>query len=142
MSWVAGQQLPVTHSDGGLDGRVPHWVRGRTEGGRRQRVSLVLEHHPLGLYPEVHLGFGLRRPGLGEVLAFGPLVLELELKLRLPGLGTERRRLCRRASGEAPPLRRLLGADWQVLFESVARLRLELGFGPGFGLLAGLYLEG
>lgn len=90
MSWVPGQQLPVSHSDGGLDGRVPHWVRGQTGRGHgRRRLSLVLEHHPLGLNPEVHLGFGLRQVGLREVLDFGPLVLEFVLKPRLPGLGTE-----------------------------------------------------
>lgn len=87
MSWVPGQQLPVSHSDGGLDGRVPHWVRGRTGRVRWWQLTLVLEHHPPG--PEVYLGFGLRQSGHREVLGFGPLVLELELKPRLPGLGTE-----------------------------------------------------
>lgn len=92
MSWVPGQQLPVSHSDGSLDGSVPHWVRGQTGGGHgrwRRRLSLVLERHPLGLNPEVHPGFGLRQWGLREVVGFGPLVLEFELKPRLPGLGTE-----------------------------------------------------
>lgn len=91
MSWVASQQLPVSHSDGGLDGRVPHWLRVQTGCGRRRwgQRSLVLEHHPLGLNPEVHLGFGSRQSGLREVLAFGPLVFEIVLRPRLPGLGTE-----------------------------------------------------
>lgn len=92
MPWVPGQQLPVSHSDGGLDGRVPHWVRGQTRRGHGQwwrRLGLVLEHRPLGLNPEVHLGFGLRQAGLREVLDCGPLVLEFELQPRLPGPGTE-----------------------------------------------------
>lgn len=91
VSRVPGQQLPVPHSDGGLDGRVPHWVRGQTGRGRwrRQRLSLVLEHHPLRLNPEVHLGFGVRQSGLREVLGFGPLVLAFELQPRLPGQWTE-----------------------------------------------------
>lgn len=91
MSWVASQQLPVSHSDGGLDGRVPHWVRIQTSCGRWRWgwLSLAQEHHPLGLNPKVHLGFGLRQSGLREVLGFGPLVLEIELKPRLPGLGAE-----------------------------------------------------
>lgn len=89
MARVPGQQLPVSHSDGGLDGGVPHWGVGGAGRGRL-RLSLVLEHHPLGLYPGGHLGLGLRQSGLREVLVlgFGPLVLELELKPRPPGLRT------------------------------------------------------